>query len=106
MTITEIFQLFELPDEWFCPTGRIRIKNENRDAVPVNPPDELPRGNPQFVRIQRRKLIRLEQYTAQAYFEIREELHSAETETCLQVYEWIREIATGENTRIPFRRYS
>ena len=95
MTITEILQLFELPDEWFCTSKRIRIKYDIRNAVPVNPPDELAWNNSQFVRIQRRRLIHLEQFAAQRYSEIREKLCSSDPETCLQVCEWIRDIPTG-----------
>lgn len=96
MTITEILQLFELPDGWFRPSSRIRIKYDIRNAVPVNPPDELAWNNSQFVRIQRRRLIRLEQFAAQGYSEIREKLGSSDPETCLRVYEWVRDIPTGE----------
>ena len=95
MTITEILQLFELPEEWFHPSSRIRIKYDIRNAAPVNPPDELAWNNSQFVRIQRRRLIHLEQFAAQRYSEIREKLGSSDPETCLQVCEWIRDIPTG-----------
>ena len=95
MTIPEILQLFELPDEWFCTSKRIRIKYDIRNAFPVNPPDELAWKNSQFVRIQRRRLIHLEQFAAQRYSEIREKLCSSDPETCLQVCEWIRDIPTG-----------
>ena len=96
MKIDAILDIFELPHEWFSPSRRLRMKYEIRSAGPVDPLPESYWENPQYIRIQRRKLIQLEKLAAQGYAGIREKLNGADMETSWQVFQWIREIPSGQ----------